>query len=271
MPEAPRPNMSEAVLFRNGELLGKKVDFQGKYSAAIERLGAAVVHKRNPAEPRDVLCMDEGLQPKSPLTVRLAGPVPLLERTSRILNQRAADGDNRIVFSRVYDHERCGALGLNLAALGEGMDINPDKAGAVLAGRFAKDLTTVSPGDHQVEYGGRLLLTRRPKDKHTGQIIWYDARRAGLDPAHMEELDPGYTLSRGVFGRHASREYAGLALGIAFGDHGLGNALTEGTPMHLVGIADNEEQMGKIADELNVIRGSRGQDAERIQVHVIAG
>lgn len=256
---------TEAV--RNRELLGRNVDFQQQYTRVLMKYGEDVVHKRDPKEPRDILCMDEGLEPKSNITVRLAGPVPLLARTLPLLQQNAAEG---VVYGKVFDHEKCGALGLNLAALGDETDINHDKAGAVIARRFAKELSGEYL-DYQVEYGGRLPLTRRPKDRHTGQIVYYDARVSGLDLAHLEpDFDPGYTISRGLFGQDASREYANLAVGIAFGNSGLAGDLTPGTPLHLVGIADEQSETATLADELGSIRRSRGQDAERIQVHVIA-
>lgn len=250
-----------------GELLGRNVDFQTKYNNALgQQGGLEVVHRRELSEPRDILCMDEGLIPLSQSTVRLAGPVPLLQRTLPILQENVTKG---VVYGRVFDHDSCGALGLNLAALGEGMDIDPKKAGAVLASRFAKVLTS-EYADHQVEYGGRLPLMRRPERHHTGQIVYYDARQAGLDTAHIATFDPGYTISRGIFGPDAAREYSELALGIAFGDHGLGSSLTSDTPLHLVGIADEQSNMGKIMDELRLIQQSRGQDAERIEVHIVS-
>lgn len=256
----------EATLVRNRELLVVTTDFQQKYTAAVDRLGLEYVHRRDPSEPRDVVCMDEGLEPESPVTVRVAGPAPILERTGRILKQRAEEG---IIFRKVFDHEYCGAFELNMQAIGADMDLNLEKVRARLATNFARDLTQVSPGGHTVEYGGKLSLTRRPKEKHTGQVLYYDARTAGLDPAHLEELDPGYVVSRGVFGKHAAREYAGLALNIAFGSHGLDNQLAPNTPMHLVGIVDSQHDEGKVVDGLRWIRSSRGLDAERIKIHVI--
>ncbi len=258
---APDSNISQ-----RSELLGTTVDFASKYAAAINRLGLEIVHRRNPSEPRDILCMDEGLTPYSNVTVRLAGPVPLLARTLPLLKEGVANG---IVYSRVFDHAHCGALGLNLAEIGEGMDIDPQKAGAFLAGRFAKELTRVYP-DHEVAYGGRLSLTRRPKDQHTGQVIYYDARNAGLDFAHLANFPPGYTISRNIFGPDASRECVSLALGITFGAHGLSTKLTPSTPLYLVGIVDGQEQMGKIADELRLIQSSQGINAGRMQVQIIA-
>lgn len=265
MTEASYYKDIDFTVVRNPELLPNAVDFQASYTAAVTRVGINEVHRRDPSEPRDIFCMDEGLTPRSMVTVRLAGPVPLLARTLPILREKAAAG---VVYGSVFDHDRCGALGLNIAALGEGIDINPQKAGEVLARRFAKELTGAYD-DHEVVYGGRLPLTRRPADKHTGQTVYYDARQSGLDVAHLEEFAPGYTVSRGIFGPDASREYTGLAIGIALGPSGLQRAITPDTPLHLVGIADGEQDTGKIADELALIRSSRGQDSERITMHVI--
>jgi hypothetical protein len=261
----PGPEQARRRL-TNPEFLGRNIDFQRQYTAVLDELGKENVHTRNPSEPRDILCMDEGLMPKSKVTVRLAGPVPLLARTSPILRAKAAEG---IVYGSVFDHDKCGALGLNLKALGEGIDIDPNKAGAVFAGRFAKDLTQEYE-DHQVEYGGRLALTRRPENKHTGQIVYYDGRQSGMDLAHVPAFSPGYTVSRGLFGPDASREYTELALSIAFGDGGLGTALTPENPMHVVGIADSQQDIGQLHDELKFIQRARGQDAERVQLHIIS-
>jgi hypothetical protein len=267
MAERLQSAAGEHAAVNNSELLGSNVNFQDKYISAIRRLGFSTVHQRNPDEPKDVLCIDERLQPVSSSTIRLPGPVPLLQRTELTLRQKAAEG---IIIGNVFNHKSCGALGLNLAALGEGLDLDPDKAGGFFAKRVARDVTTVYEGKHEARYGGTLEIVHGPVDQHRGQIAVYDGRVHGLDVAHIEEFDPAYTISRGIVGPDAAREYTGLALGIAFGDHGLGRELTPNNPFYLVGIADNQKEIGRMTDELNLIRMSRGIDAERIKVQVIA-
>lgn len=267
----PAPYNPEWGLQRQ-PLLERNHDFYSHYREYIRNTNLVYVHNRNPMEPRALLCMDEGLTPP-PSTIRVAGPVPLFTRTKETLLEAVVQG--KVVIGSVYSHEHCGAMGHNMKALDQ-EDYNPEIVGRAMAryfqDRIRRALNAEHPGraqENELTYGGHLPITRRPRDKHTGQIIYYDNRLNGLDPAHIPLMRPGFTISRRIVGEEASWEYAKLALSIAYDAKHLGKELDEKHPFYLVGIAQDERDAKKIRGELEDIKRNRPGDKDRMQVGII--
>lgn len=254
-------------------LLERDSDFNNAYFKYLRNTSESHVHNRNPQEPRALMCMDEGITPPAQSTIRVAGPVPLFTRTKETLLEAVVQG--KVVISTIYSHDHCGAMGYNMKALDQ-EDYNPNIVGKAMARYFQDRIRKAlyreqssSAQENELAYGGHLPITRRPRNKHTGQIIYFDNRINGLDPALIPGLRPGFTISRRIVGEHASYEYATVALDIAFNAQHLGNELDEKHPFYLVGLAQDERDTKKIKGELDDIRRSHLNDKDRMQVKII--
>ncbi len=246
-------------------LLEPDFDFQNPYFLTVNEHGLYAVHRRPMHEPRSIVCMDEGVVPPTPQAIRLPGPSPLFADEITRLKDLEEKGD--VVFEGVYSHRGCGAAALEIDAMGETGIIDPEKAAQAFAKKiFAPKLTDST---HDVPYKGHLPLTKRPEDRHIASVLYIDGRQSGLDISHMTDLPTGFVVSGRELGSRRTIEYGDLALTIAFGAHGRGSELTQETPFHIVGIAENEGQADALQGQLNGLRTSQGEKANRIVTHII--
>lgn len=246
-------------------LLGRTHYLQEKYSTQIAALGIREVHQRPSAEPRSVLCMDGGLISPTLSAVRIAGPVGLVAESESHLPELVRNGE--IIIGGVYNHAECGAAGLQGDALKTSK--GPDAVGELLAKRLARKLSNASQTQTEVPYVGMLPLARRPSGKHIEQVVTVDGRRNGMDPSRIKGFPPAFVISEGVMGEDAAREYARIAINIAFGAHGIPELLSHDNPLHLVGIAENHADVERLQNLLDILRREREAEADRIVTSVL--
>jgi len=102
----------------------------------------------------------------------------------------------------------------------------------------------------------------RPPEGHFARVCYYDFT-GKFNYFGVTGMPAGFTISRKFLELEYALTEAGVALNIAFGDHGLGEGLlTEDKPFLLVAIVENEEQLKQAQQELNSLKSSHSKGAK---------
>lgn len=92
---------------------------------------------------------------------------------------------------------------------------------------------------------------------HDARVCYYDGT-GEFNYAGVEGLPKGFVVSRAFLGKETSLVETGVACNIIFGDHGLGDNLTEDAPFVLVPLAKDPESLQQLQDELAGLPHSYG-------------
>jgi hypothetical protein len=194
------------------------------------------LEKHKPAEDlhRCVCCMDE----RTSYGVHSAGSGILL-----------ADKDFDAYFAKsgadsISSHTGCGAAKLYCEKMGLVGD--PDTLAREWTERKAKEKRV--PHIH--------LGVEKPF--HYARVCYYDGT-GRFNYKGVEGLPSGFVVGRKYMSKEASLAEGGVAKNIIFGDHGFGEGLlNKENPFMFVAVADTDEQMSALKDELAELVASFG-------------
>ena len=213
-----------------------------KYFASVDLAKAFAL------KDRDLRCMDEGTVGG----VHLAG--------AGILNQSAAaEFIKEAGVEGIYSHAGCGAAALY--AKQQGLELTEaDEYGIA----WAKELSERAG----VPYRGHTEANEmaRPPEFHIARVAYYDGT-GQFDPSPVDDLPPGFVISRRYLEPAYAKQEAEIAVAIALGEHGFGEKFTPEAPFYLVAIGDGRPG-GVSAD---VLQKEANEIAQRHKGTVITG
>lgn len=186
-----------------------------------------------------VCCIDEG----TPEGGHVAGSGILMDQDELEEYYRQTKPDE------ITSHDGCGAAKI----YDESQDIpseNPDEAGRLWAQELAEKLGI----KHRHISADEM---KRPKEGHFARTVYYDLT-GHFNYSAVEGLPAGFTISRKFITPHYALQEVDVALNIAFGEHGLGDKISEDKPFYLVVVAENEEQLDLTKQELDKLSHSHG-------------
>lgn len=208
--------------WKNQQLIMQKVYDLGfaNFAKSIPQIQKAFTLK-----DRSLRCIDEG----TPGGIHLAGSGILFnlnkEKLKRFVSVAKVDG--------VYSHKNCGACKL-YARMNNLASSDYDNLGIVWAKELAAQLN--------VPYKGHINEDlKRPKEFHNARVVYYDGT-GSFDYSQVNQLPPGFIISR----RYLDLEYAlkelEIAIDIAFGNNGFGERFTVNTPLIIAPIGDSKNK-----------------------------
>lgn len=186
-------------------------------------------------------CIDEG----TPFgDMRSAGSGILMEGGDR---EKFIEELKRAGVKEVTSHAGCGAAALYREKMGlTGKSV--DEVAQEGARKIAEELG--------VPYKGHLTELARPKDFHNARVVYVDG--TGLfNPSAVEGLPAGFVISRKFMTSEQARAEVGVAMSIAFGDHGFGKKFSDKDPLVVVTIGGEELMVGQLQQELEGLAGDR--------------
>jgi len=181
---------------------------------------------------RSIRCIDEGCRGG----LRLAGSGILCQDDAEAALAGKVDG--------VYSHEECGAAALY--ARQSGLDSGKsDQYGIEWAQELAQRLG--------VPYKGHIGIGEmsRPSGLHIAQVTYYDGSGC-FDPSRLEDLPPGFVISRSLLEAEYAKQELAVSVNIALGSHGLGERFTPQRPFIIVPIGspnDDSLALGVLTQE----------------------
>lgn len=206
------------------------------YAQSVEGVDAAFE-----TEDHTLCCIDEG----TPFgDRRSAGSGILVEGDDRAT---FIENLKRVGVKEVTSHAGCGAAALYREKMGlTGQSV--DEVAQEGARRIAQELG--------VPYKGHLTELARPKDFHSARVVYVDGT-GSFNPAAVEGLPAGFVVSRKFMTPEQSKVEVGIALSIAFGDHGFGKKFSDREPLVVVAIGGGELTAEQMMHELMGLAGDR--------------
>lgn len=186
-------------------------------------------------------CIDEG----TPFgDMRSAGSGILMEgedRATFITNLKKAG------VKEVTSHAGCGAAALYREKM-RITDKSVDEVAQEGARRVAEELG--------VPYKGHIIELARPKELHNARVIYFDGT-GSFNPSAVDGLPAGFVVSRKFMTTEQAKSETGIAMSIAFGDHGFGKKFSEQEPLLVVAIGAEELTTAQLLKELEGLAGDR--------------
>lgn len=206
------------------------------YADSIEGIDAAFE-----TDDHTLCCIDEG----TPFgDRRSAGSGILMEGEDRA---KFISELKRAGVKEVTSHAGCGAAALYREKMGL-TDKSVDEVAQEGARKIAKELG--------IPYKGHLTELARPKEFHNARVVYFDGT-GSFNPSAAEGLPAGFVVSRKFMTPEQARTEAGIAMSIAFGDHGFGKKFSEDEPLVVVTIGGEELTVEQLAQELEGLAGDR--------------
>lgn len=206
------------------------------YAGSLEGVEAAFETKDH-----TLCCIDEG----APFgDMRSAGSGILMEGEVRM---KFISELKRAGVKEVTSHAGCGAAALYREKMGF-TDKSVDEVAQEGAQKIAEELG--------VPYKGHLTELVRPKGLHNARVVYFDGT-GSFNPSAVDGLPAGFVVSRKFMTPEQAREEAGIALSIAFGDHGFGKKFSDGEPLVVVTIGGEELSAEQLQQELEGLAGGR--------------
>jgi hypothetical protein len=214
----------------------KEVGF-AKYAEHLPNLAKAFdleAHKPQEQLHKCVCCMDE----RTNFGIHAAGSGILLSDADFEKYFAEAQPDS------ISSHTGCGAAKLYCKKMG--IEGDPDAVAREWAQRKAK------------EKGIAHVHLEVEKPFHYARVCYYDSTgRFNFDG--VEGLPAGFVVGRKFMDKDACLAEVGVAKDIIFGDHGFGeNLLDKDNPFLLVAIAETQEQLNELKNELEEKAKSMG-------------
>jgi len=206
------------------------------YTNSLENVEAAFE-----TEDHTLCCIDEGT-PQGDM--RSAGSGILMEGEDRA---KFIEELKRAGVKEVTSHAGCGAAALYREKMGL-TDKTVDEVAQEGARKIAQELG--------VPYRGHITELARPKEFHNARVVYFDGT-GSFNPSVSEGLPAGFVISRKFMTPEQARTEAGIAMSIAFGDHGFGRKFSEHEPLVLVAIGGGEMSTEQLTAELAGIAGDR--------------
>lgn len=217
------------------------------YADLIEGVDAAFKTKKH-----TLCCIDDG----TPFgDMRSAGSGILME------------GENRAKFiaklkragvKEVTSHAGCGAAALCREKMGL-TDKSIDEVAQEGARKIAEELG--------VPYKGHITKLARPIEFHNARVVYFDGT-GSFNPSAVEGLPAGFVISRKFMTSEQAQAEAGIAMSIAFGDHGFGKKFSDKEPLVVVAVGGEEFPATQLQKELQSLAGDRPVRIETWQVRV---
>jgi hypothetical protein len=77
----------------------------------------------------------------------------------------------------------------------------------------------------------------RPAELHIARVAYLDGT-GRFDPSQVQQLPPGFVISRKYMEAPYAKQEADIAVSIALGAHGFGDRINEDAPFYLVAVGD---------------------------------
>ena len=223
------------VIFKNG--MQAYVDSLDGVESAFE------------TEDHTLCCIDEGT-PQGDR--RSAGSGILMEGEDRA---KFIQELKRAGVKEVTSHAGCGAAMLYREKMGI-TDKSVDEVAQEGARRIAEELG--------VPYKGHITELARPKEFHNARVVYFDGT-GSFNPSAVEGLPAGFVVSRKFMTPEQARAEAGIAMSIAFGDHGFGKKFSAQEPLVVVAIGEGALSTDQLMAELEGLAGDRPVRIEKWQ------
>ena len=192
-------------------------------------------------EDHTLCCIDEG----TPFgDMRSAGSGILMEGQDR---ETFIEELKRAGVREVTSHAGCGAAVLYREKMGI-TNKSVDEVAQEGARRIAEELG--------VPYRGHITELTRPKEFHNARVIYFDGT-GSFNPAPVEGLPAGFVVSRKFMTPEQARAEVGIALSIAFGDHGFGKKFSVSEPLVVVTVGGEGLTAQQLQQELEGLAGDR--------------
>lgn len=188
---------------------------------------------------RCVCCMDEG----TPEGIHSAGSGILLSEEDLETYVRVAQPD------AISSHDGCGAGKLYCRAHGL-----PEKNSDQIAREWAEDKAKKYNLPHIHVSTADM---KRPTGFHDARVCYYDAT-GKINNDSSAGLPKGFVISRAYMKKENCLAEASVAMDIIFGDHGLGELLTEKNPFVIIAVAKNEKELEEIKKEITELKNPYG-------------
>lgn len=199
-------------------------------------------------------CIDEGTPGGD---MRSAGSGILVEGEDRV---KFLAELKRAGVEEVTSHAGCGAAALYREKMGI-TDKSVDEVAQEGARKIAEELG--------VPYKGHITELARPKEFHNARVVYVDGT-GSFNPSVVEGLPAGFVISRRFMTPEQARAEAGIAISIAFGDHGFGKKFTEKEPLVVVTIGGEALSVEHLQQELQGLAGDRPVKIEAWQAPQVA-
>jgi len=179
-----------------------------------------------------VRCVDEG----TPGGVHSAGSGILRDENEVIESFKKAG------VKKITSHDGCGAAAY-YAKLNDLDSTKSDEYGKEWSQKIATALDI--PYEH-IDASDM----NRSIEFHNARISYYDGT-GKFDYSKVEGLPPGFIISRNIQSLDVSLEEVGISQQIALGDHGFGELFSQDNPFLIVAIAESEEALAELKEELS--------------------
>lgn len=233
-----------------------------KQSELLKEIGAVKYFADNFPDLKDdfvdkkeaVVCMDEGCAHKDYKgegKLSLAGSGILLPASSEIERvQIAARLFSELGIKNVTSHEGCGAVGLAFKRDFPDQNPTPDQLksyGAEWTKKVVDPMKEMGR-DANTDFISAQEM-ERPAEFHDAQVVYFDGV-GGFNPNKESKLPKGFVVSRKFLPGEYAVEELKVAVGIAFGKHGLAKFNAE-TPFVVVVMADNAKSLADLQQEVS--------------------